>query len=90
MRNAHIKLHASPEQRKLIDRAAALLGKSPSNFMLDVACDRAQVVLCDQTFVDLDCDKFRSFSVLLDAPVHPNSGLERLMKLKVPWEPQKV
>lgn len=47
MRNAHIKLLASHEQHELIYRAAALLGKSPSDFVLDVACEHAQVTLCD-------------------------------------------
>lgn len=90
MRNAHIKLLASHEQHELINRAAALLGKSPSDFVLDVACERAQVILCDHVLFSFDRDQFRAFSVLLDAPVHSNTGLEQLMKLQVPWETQKV
>lgn len=86
MRNVHIKMHASPEQHELINGAVALLGKRPSDFVLDVACERAQVILCDQDLFGFDRDQFRAFSVLLDAPVHPNTGLEQLMKLKAYWE----
>ena len=35
MRDAAINLRALPEQRDLIDHAAALLGKNRSDFMLD-------------------------------------------------------
>ena len=37
MRNAAINLRARPEQRDLIDRAAKLLGRSRSDFMLEAA-----------------------------------------------------
>lgn len=54
MRDAAINLRAMPEQRELIDRAASLLGKNRSDFMLEAACDRARSVLLDQVFFNLD------------------------------------
>jgi uncharacterized protein (DUF1778 family) len=53
--------------------------------MLEAACDRAQAVVLDQVFFSLDTDKFKQFTALLDAPVAPNPGLERLMAVKPPW-----
>lgn len=85
MRDAFINLHALPGQRELIGRAAALLGKSRSDFMLEVACERAQDVLLGQLFFDLDHDKYCVFQAMLDAPVLPNPRLERLMEVKAPW-----
>ena len=85
MRDAAINLRALPEQRDLIDQAASLLGKSRSEFMLEAACERAQAVVLDQVFFNLDADKFRQFTALLDAPPGPNPGLERLMAVKAPW-----
>jgi uncharacterized protein (DUF1778 family) len=85
MRDAAINLRALPEQRDLIDHAANLLGKNRSDFMLEAACERAQAVVLDQVFFGLDADKFRQFTELLDAPVEPNPGLERLMAVKAPW-----
>jgi uncharacterized protein (DUF1778 family) len=85
MRDAAINLRAQPEQRDLIDQAARVLGKNRSDFMLEAACDRAQAVLLDQVFFNLEADKFSQFTALLDAPQGPNPGLERLMAVKAPW-----
>lgn len=90
MRDAAINLRALPEQRDLIDQAAALLGKNRSDFMLEVACERAQGVLLDQVFFNLDDAQFRRFNALLDAPPASNPGLERLMAVKAPWEQDKA
>lgn len=86
MRDAAINLRALPEQRDLIDYAASLLGKNRSDFMLEAACDRAQAVVLDQTFFNLDAEKFDEFTRLLDAPPAQNPGLERLMAVKAPWQ----
>ena len=85
MRDAPINLRALPEQRDLIDRAASLLGKNRSDFMLEVACERAQAVLLDRVYFGLDADRFQQFTSLLDAPPAPNAGLERLFSVKAPW-----
>ena len=86
MRDAAINLRALPRQRELIDRAARLLGKNRSDFMLEAACDKAQAVLLDQVFFGLDEERFRHFAALLDAPAEPNPGLERLLAVKAPWQ----
>ena len=80
-----ISIRAKAGQRDLIDQAAHLLGKNRSDFMLEAACDKAQSVLLDQVFFSLDDEKFRQFTALLDAPVQPNPGLERLLAVKAPW-----
>lgn len=86
MREAAINLRALPQQRDLIDHAAALLGKNRSDFMLEVACERAQAVLLDQVFFKLDAKRFRQFNDLLDAPTGNNSGLKKLLAVKSPWD----
>jgi uncharacterized protein (DUF1778 family) len=88
VRDAAINLRALPEQRDLIDQAAAALGKNRSDFMLEAACDRARSVLLDQVFFSLDADKFEQFVALVDAPPAPNAGLERLLAVKAPWDVQ--
>jgi len=86
MRDAAINLRALPQQRDLIDKAAQLLGKSSSDFILEAACDKAQSVLLDQVFFGLDDARFRAFTAMLDAPAQPNPGLERLLAVKAPWK----
>lgn len=90
MRNAAINLRALPEQRDLIDHAASLLGKNRSDFMLEAACERAQAVVLEQVFFNLDADKFKQFAALLDAPPSSNPGLDRLMAVKAPWDSDKA
>ena len=85
MRDAAINLRARPDQRDLIDQAAQLMGKTRSDFMLEVACEKAKTVLIDQVFFSLDEARFKAFNDLLDAPVAANPGLERLMAVKPPW-----
>ncbi len=86
MRDASINLRAMPEQRDLIDQAASALGKNRSDFMLEAACERAQSVLLDQVYFQLDTEKFNEFVALLDAPLQSNAGLERLLAIKTPWD----
>ena len=90
MRVAAINLRALPDQRDLIDQAASLLGKNRSDFMLEAACERAQAVLLDQIFFQLDAAKFQQFAAMLDAPLEANSGLERLMAIQAPWDAGKA
>ena len=85
MRYAAINLRALPEQRDLIDQAAELLGKNRSDFMLEVACERAQAVLLDQVFFRLNSEQFAQFNALLDAPIGANPGSERLMAAEPTW-----
>lgn len=86
MRDAAINIRALPEQRALIDRAASVLGKTRSDFMLETACERAQTVMLDQTFFSLDAERFKKFVAMLDEPDEPNPGLERLRAIKAPWD----
>ena len=90
MRDAAINLRALPEQRDLIDRAASLLGKNRSDSMLEAACSAAQAVVLDQVFFNLDADRFRQFTAMLDAPPAHNPGLERLMAVTAPWTTPKA
>lgn len=90
MRDAAINLRALPEQRDLIDHAASLLGKNRSDFMLEAACDKAQAVVLDQVFFNLDTDQYKQFTAMLDAPPNHNSGLERLKAVVPPWAKAKI
>lgn len=85
MRDVAIKLNALPEQCDLIDRAADLLGKTRSDFILETVCERAQAVLLDHLFGNVGSDKFEQFTAMLDAPLTSNPGLERLMSVTPPW-----
>jgi len=86
MRDAAINLRALKEERDLIDYAARLMGKNRSDFMLEVACERAKSIMLDQVFFRLDKNKFRLFKKLIDEAQSENQSLEKLMLVKAPWK----
>jgi uncharacterized protein (DUF1778 family) len=85
-RDQAINIRASRQQRELIDRAAQVLGKSRSEFMLETICRQAEDVLINRTFFQLDDDVYFRFSAMLDAPAAPSNELRDLLRRKAPWE----
>lgn len=85
-RDAAINIRALPTQRALIDKAAAILGKSRSDFMLEAAYRAAEEVLLDQRFFHLDTKAFAAFNAQLEAPVADNPALRELLTHPAPWE----
>jgi len=81
-----INLRASAEQKALIDRAAARLGKTRSEFMLDSAREAAENALLDQRLFLLDEADHAAFLERLDAPVEPDEALKKLLAAPAPWE----
>ncbi|GEM_PF-654375 len=86
MRDTAINLRARGAQRDLIDRAARMLGKNRSDFMLEASCEKAQGVMLDQVYFALEGNDFKRFAQLLDAPIKPNAALEKLLATPAPWE----
>lgn len=85
-RTAPINLRAMDSQRNLIDKAAAILGKNRSDFMLETACREAENILLDQRLFMLNNVNFDAFMTVLDAPVKDNPALRHLMSRNAPWE----
>ncbi len=86
LRDVTIQLRARQEQRSLIDKAAHILGRNRSDFLLDVACREAESVLLDQRLFLVDEDVFKAFVDALDNPPVENAKLKELLKQKAPWE----
>jgi len=81
-----INLRAKLQQRLLIDRAAKVLGKNRSDFMLEVACREAENVLLDQRFFQLDKKAFNAFNTALNAPIKSSPKLKKLLNRKPQWQ----
>lgn len=84
-RDSVINLRADSLRRALIDRAASLVGKSRTEFVLEAASEKAQQVLLDRTVFALDASTFTRFAKLLDAPLR-NRAIKKLLSRKAPWE----
>ncbi len=85
-RGITINLRADRFKRALIDRAAKVLGKNRSEFMLDTACREATAVLLDQRLFLVDEEDFERFEQALRSAPADNSDLNRLLTTRAPWE----
>lgn len=81
-----INLKARPEQRDLIDRAAQLLSKTRTEFILDVMCREAENILLDQRLFISSDEQYDDFVKMLEAPLSENIGYQRLMDKKPAWK----
>jgi uncharacterized protein (DUF1778 family) len=81
-----INLRVGRGQRSLIDRAAQVLGRSRSAFILETACREAEAILLDRRFFALPDEEFKRLNAMLDKPPASNRRLVRLLKTKAPWD----
>src|SRR5512145_2166124 len=63
-----INLRIETQTRRLIDDAAAILGKTRTEFMIESARRQAIDVLLDQRLFVLDPDRYDAFMSALDNP----------------------
>jgi uncharacterized protein (DUF1778 family) len=85
-RDAVINVRVPTKLRDLIDRAAEVLGKTRSDFILESARKHAIDVLLDQRLFSLDSKKYDEFLRVLDQPAEPNARLKKLFASKSLWE----
>jgi uncharacterized protein (DUF1778 family) len=81
-----VNLRVPRAVRDLIDSAAAVLGKTRTDFIIDSSRRHAVDVLLDQRLFTLSEEQYDTFRRALDAPPAPNAKLKRLMASKSPWE----
>jgi uncharacterized protein (DUF1778 family) len=81
-----INLRVPQQTRELIDKAAAVVGKSRTEFMLESARQHAIDVLLDRQIFLLDAEQFKAFSAVLQNPPRANIELKKLFASKSPWE----
>jgi uncharacterized protein (DUF1778 family) len=85
-RTGNVNIRIRPEDRELIDQAAAAQGKSRSDFMLEASRRAAEDALLDRTLLRVDAETYDRFVAMLDGPPRPNKKLRKLMQTKAPWE----
>jgi uncharacterized protein (DUF1778 family) len=81
-----LNLRIKPEERGLIDRAAALTGKTRTDFVLEAARRAAVDALTERTLFVVDGEIYAKFLAALDAPPRPNDRLIRTMQTPAPWD----
>ncbi|MGV1988666.1 DUF1778 domain-containing protein [Agrobacterium sp. 22-221-1] len=81
-----LNIRIKPATRNLIDRAAELLGKTRTDFMLEASERRAEEVLLDRTVFTVSPEAYAEYLARLDAPAQLNERLKRTMSVKAPWD----
>jgi uncharacterized protein (DUF1778 family) len=81
-----LNLRIKPEDRRLIDRAAQLTGKTKTDFVLEAARRAAEDALLDRTLFLAGPEAFEAFRARLDEQPHPNDRLRRSLQTPAPWE----
>jgi uncharacterized protein (DUF1778 family) len=84
-RDRQIQIRAPLTAQVLIDRAAAAVGLSRSQFMLETSIREAENTLLDQRAFVLDQDQWAAFETALDAPVNTDK-LDKLLNSPSPWK----
>jgi len=80
-----INLRIEASTRRLIDDAAAILGKTRTEFMIESARLQAIDVLLDQRLFALDSDRYDAFLHALDNPPAPGPKLRSLLRRTPAW-----
>lgn len=81
-----LNIRIKAEERGLIDRAAALAGKTRTDFVLEAARRAAEEALTERVPFTASPERFEEFRAALDAPPRPNERLKRTMRAKAPWD----
>jgi uncharacterized protein (DUF1778 family) len=89
LRRESLNLRIKPEARNLIDRAAALAGKTRTDFVLEAAQRAAIETLTDRTLFIVDGDVYAAFVAVLDAAPAPNERLRNTMRAPAPSDARK-
>jgi len=85
-KDAIINVRVPVKTRDLIDTAAAAVGKTRTEFVLDSAKQHAIDVLLDQRLFSLGEENYEAFLAVLDNAPMPNEQLIALFREKAPWE----
>jgi len=81
-----IRLRTNEKVRDLIDRGAAAVHKTRSEFILEASATAAQNAVLDQTYFALSPTQMAEFQRVMEAPLAGNAGLRALLVTPAPWE----
>ncbi|WP_417554949.1 DUF1778 domain-containing protein [Microbacterium sp.] len=77
-----MELRVTAEQKRAIEEAAAIEGRSVTDFSASTLVERAQDVILRERQLRIDAQQFDAFAALLDRPARTAEGLRDLMARK--------
>ncbi len=86
-RSERVDLRMTPGVKRTLQRAAAAVNKTLTEFLLDSGLTAAFDTLADRRVFQLDERQWTQFMKQLARPPKDNPGLRRLLARKPAWEP---
>lgn len=84
-RTARLGLRATPEQEAVLRRAAEVMHKSLTDFVLDAAYQAAEQALLDHRLFMVSGSQYQALLDMLDRPEADNPGLVDLFSRRPVW-----
>lgn len=84
-RSRRLELRTTPEEREIIDRAAAVSDTGLTEFVVGSAVEAAQRVLADRDRFELDEVAAEAWEAMNARPARNLPGLQRLMERPSPF-----
>jgi uncharacterized protein (DUF1778 family) len=81
-----VDLRMAPAVKRTLQQAAAISGKTVSEFLLDSSLTAAQEALADRRIFHLDDAQWAAFQDALSTPPADNPGLRNLLARKPAWD----
>lgn len=78
-RQDRVSLRLSPQSKQKLERAAAYLDKTLTDFVIDVALQKAETVVREHEMIALSAEEWARFQDLLLDPPEPNERLRRAL-----------
>lgn len=80
VKDDRLQIRVNPEEKRLLEQAAAVSHVSVSAFVLQAAAEHAQEVLADRRVFIVDEARWDAFLALLDRPEQDVPGLKELLE----------
>lgn len=77
-----MELRVTAEQKQAIEEAAAIEGRTVTDFSATTLVERAQDVILRERQLRIDAQHFDAFAALMDRPARTVDGLRELMTRK--------
>jgi len=79
-RQERISIRLSPQSKRKLERAAAYADKTLTDFVVDVALQKADAVVREHEVISLNAEEWERFQELLLNPPEPNEKLQRALE----------
>jgi uncharacterized protein (DUF1778 family) len=84
IKTARRNLRVSPADDELFREAAAVVGESVSEFLVESGRERAEMILADRTEFVLDAATWKVFAAALDKPAEAKPAVVELIRRRRP------